>query len=57
MPFGPFQPLKPAPGGPATIFPGADNKDCWHLAMSGGYIYILGSHTGALSKMTLRANL
>jgi hypothetical protein len=28
MPFGAFQPLKPAPGGPATIFPWAYNKDC-----------------------------
>ena len=23
-------------------FPGPENKNCWHLAMAGGYIYILG---------------
>ena len=48
MPLGAFQPPKPAPGRPATVFPGAENKNCWHLAMAGGYIYILGGHTGTL---------
>jgi hypothetical protein len=43
MLLGAFQPQKPAPGGPATIFPlGREH------AMSRGYIYILGSHTGTL---------
>jgi hypothetical protein len=41
MPFGAFQTPKPAPGGPVTVFPGAENKNCEHLAMSGSYIYIL----------------
>jgi hypothetical protein len=27
MPFAPFQPPKPAPGGPATVFPEAENKN------------------------------
>jgi hypothetical protein len=48
MPLGAFQPPKPAPGGPATVFPWGENKNCQHLAMAGGYIYILGSHTGTL---------
>jgi hypothetical protein len=36
MLFGPFQPLKPAPGGTAKSFPGAENKNCKLLVMSGG---------------------
>jgi hypothetical protein len=48
MPFAPFQPPKPAFGGPATVFPRAENENWEHLAMSGGHIYILGSHTGTL---------
>ncbi len=31
MPFAPFQPPKPAPGGPATVFPGAENKNWQRL--------------------------
>jgi hypothetical protein len=27
MPLGAFQPPKPAPCGPATVFPGAENED------------------------------
>jgi hypothetical protein len=47
--LGPFQPPKPASGGPATVFPlGRVLRTCWHLAMSGGHIYILSSHTGTL---------
>jgi putative endonuclease len=45
MPLGAFQPPKLAPGGPATVFLVAENQ---RLAMAGGYIYILGSHTGTL---------
>jgi hypothetical protein len=49
MLLGAFQPPKPAPSGPATVFPlGREPRTCRHLAMSGGYIYILGSHTGTL---------
>jgi hypothetical protein len=44
MPLGAFQPPKPAPGGPTTVFDWGRDKNCWHLAMAGGYIYILGSH-------------
>ncbi len=31
MPLGAFQPPKPAPGGPATVFPAGRDKNCWHL--------------------------
>jgi hypothetical protein len=31
---------------PPRSFPGAENRNCEHLAMSGGYIYILVSHKG-----------
>jgi hypothetical protein len=48
MPFGAFQPPKPAPGRPATVFPWGREQELLDLAMSGSYIYILGSHTGAL---------
>jgi hypothetical protein len=48
VPFAPFQPPKPAPGLPATVFPGAENKNWQHLAMPGDHIYIFGSHTGTL---------
>jgi GIY-YIG catalytic domain len=38
-----------APGGPATIFPWGEEARVWqHRAISGAYIYILGSHTGTL---------
>jgi hypothetical protein len=48
MPFRAFQPLKPAPGGPATIFPWGRQQGLLasYVRLS---IYILGSHIGTLS--------
>ncbi len=43
MLLGAFQPPKPATGGPATFFPWAENKNCEHRAMSGGYNYKIQS--------------
>jgi hypothetical protein len=44
----PFQPLKPALGGSPQSFPGPTATTASILLMSGGYIYILVSHTGTL---------
>jgi GIY-YIG catalytic domain len=48
MPLGAFQPPKPHLADPPRSLIGAENKNCWHLAMAGGNIYILGSLTGTL---------
>ena len=48
MLLGAFQPPTPAPGGAVTVIHGGRKQNCYHLAMSGCYIYILGSHTGTL---------
>jgi hypothetical protein len=39
VPLGAFQPPKPAPGGPTTLFPWGREQE---LLASCGYIYILG---------------
>jgi hypothetical protein len=50
MPLGAFQPPKPAPGGPAPVFPRArEPRTCSHLAIPGGCIYILGSASAPLA--------
>jgi hypothetical protein len=38
MPLGAFPPPKIALGEAATVFPGAENKNSWHLFMAGDYI-------------------
>jgi hypothetical protein len=43
-----FRPPKPPPGGADTIFPGAENKNYWHLATASGSISLLGSQTSTL---------
>jgi hypothetical protein len=48
MPFGAFQPLKSAPGGPATVFPWDRQQGLLAPCYVRQYIYILGSHTGTL---------
>jgi putative endonuclease len=48
MLFRAFQPPKPAPGGPATVFPWGREQELLASCQSGSYIYILGSHTGTL---------
>jgi hypothetical protein len=53
MPLGAFQPPKPAPGEPATVFPWSREQELLRLVMSGGSIYILGSHTGTLPLRTI----
>jgi hypothetical protein len=41
MPFGAFQPPKPAPGGPATVFPWGREQELLASCLAGGYLYIL----------------
>jgi predicted GIY-YIG superfamily endonuclease len=48
MLFRAFQPPKPAPGRPATVFPWGREQELLASCQSGSYIYILGSHTGTL---------
>ena len=39
-----FSTTEAALGRPATVFPWGRDKECWHLAMAGGSIYLLSSH-------------
>jgi hypothetical protein len=55
MLFGAFQPPKPAPLDRPRSFPRAENKNCQHIAMSGGYIYILGSQQTVTIKVRTAA--
>ena len=57
MLFGAFQSPSRHRAGRLRFFPwGREPRTCWHLAMSGAYIYILGSHTGTLN-MGVTSNL